>query len=113
MRNSDDRWIEWTEDIIFFFWDVSFCSFYGSLTKLHLYSFRNCSFYSWLLFPMIIYFYVLKYFCRNRLLLCILNICRDVLGRLPKIVGVDVVEMALWAKVNLMTLFFPNPSLLS
>ncbi|CAH9100338.1 unnamed protein product [Cuscuta epithymum] len=37
---------------------------------------------------------------RNRLLLCILNICKDVLGRLPKFVGVDVVEMALWAKEN-------------
>ncbi|KAH6756549.1 exocyst complex component sec3A [Perilla frutescens var. hirtella] len=37
---------------------------------------------------------------RNRVLLCILNICRDVLGRLPKVVGIDVVEMALWAKEN-------------
>ncbi|EXC07338.1 hypothetical protein L484_021246 [Morus notabilis] len=37
---------------------------------------------------------------RNRLLLCILNICKDVLGRLPKVVGIDVVEMALWAKVT-------------
>ncbi|XP_027354856.1 exocyst complex component SEC3A-like [Abrus precatorius] len=37
---------------------------------------------------------------RNRLLLTILNICKDVLGRLPKIVGIDVVEMALWAKEN-------------
>ncbi|KAI3409178.1 uncharacterized protein J3R85_019668 [Psidium guajava] len=37
---------------------------------------------------------------RNRLLLCILNICKDVLGRLPKVVGMDVVEMALWAKEN-------------
>ncbi|XP_057424106.1 exocyst complex component SEC3A [Lotus japonicus] len=37
---------------------------------------------------------------RNRLLLCILTICKDVLGRLPKVVGVDVVEMALWAKEN-------------
>ncbi|XP_019174748.1 PREDICTED: exocyst complex component SEC3A-like [Ipomoea nil] len=37
---------------------------------------------------------------RNRLLLCILNLCKDVLGRLPKVVGVDVVEMALWAKEN-------------
>ncbi|XP_019458552.1 PREDICTED: exocyst complex component SEC3A-like isoform X2 [Lupinus angustifolius] len=37
---------------------------------------------------------------RNRLLLCILNICRDVLGHLPKVVGIDVVEMALWAKEN-------------
>lgn len=37
---------------------------------------------------------------RNRLLLCILNICRDILGRLPKVVGIDVVEMALWAKEN-------------
>ncbi|KAI4339867.1 hypothetical protein MLD38_024760 [Melastoma candidum] len=37
---------------------------------------------------------------RNRLLLCILNICKDLLGRLPKVVGIDVVEMALWAKEN-------------
>ncbi|KAF7817545.1 exocyst complex component SEC3A isoform X1 [Senna tora] len=37
---------------------------------------------------------------RNRLLLGILNICKDVLGRLPKVVGIDVVEMALWAKEN-------------
>ncbi|KAG9138595.1 hypothetical protein Leryth_012935 [Lithospermum erythrorhizon] len=37
---------------------------------------------------------------RNRLLLCLLNICKDVLGRLPKVVGIDVVEMALWAKEN-------------
>lgn len=39
--------------------------------------------------------------CRNRLLLCILNICKDILGRLPKVVGIDVVEMALWAKVRM------------
>ncbi|XP_042494585.1 exocyst complex component SEC3A-like [Macadamia integrifolia] len=37
---------------------------------------------------------------RNRLLLCILNMCKEVLGRLPKVVGIDVVEMALWAKEN-------------
>ncbi|KAL0392014.1 UNVERIFIED_CONTAM: Exocyst complex component SEC3A [Sesamum radiatum] len=37
---------------------------------------------------------------RNRTLLCILNICKDMLGRLPKVVGIDVVEMALWAKGN-------------
>ncbi|KAJ9166143.1 hypothetical protein P3X46_020929 [Hevea brasiliensis] len=37
---------------------------------------------------------------RNRLIFCILNICKDVLGRLPKVVGIDVVEMALWAKEN-------------
>ncbi|GMI82579.1 exocyst complex component sec3A [Hibiscus trionum] len=37
---------------------------------------------------------------RNRLLLCILNICKDVLGCLPKVVGVDIVEMALWVKEN-------------
>ncbi|XP_074273552.1 exocyst complex component SEC3A-like [Silene latifolia] len=37
---------------------------------------------------------------RNRLLLCILNVCKDMLGRLPKVVGIDVVEMALWAKEN-------------
>jgi len=37
---------------------------------------------------------------RNRLLVCILNICKDVLGRLPKVVGIDIVEMALWAKDN-------------
>ncbi|KAH9620650.1 hypothetical protein KSS87_006371 [Heliosperma pusillum] len=37
---------------------------------------------------------------RNRLLLCILNVGKDMLGRLPKVVGIDVVEMALWAKEN-------------
>ncbi|KAL5704965.1 Exocyst complex component S3A [Ranunculus cassubicifolius] len=37
---------------------------------------------------------------RNRLLLCILNICKEFLGRLPKVVGIDIVEMALWAKEN-------------
>ncbi|KAF2283766.1 hypothetical protein GH714_015037 [Hevea brasiliensis] len=37
---------------------------------------------------------------RNRLIFCVLNICKDVLGRLPKVVGIDVVEMALWAKEN-------------
>ncbi|KAF5817842.1 putative exocyst complex component Sec3 [Helianthus annuus] len=37
---------------------------------------------------------------RNRLLLFILNLCKDVLGHLPKVVGIDVVEMALWAKEN-------------
>ncbi|KAL3840347.1 hypothetical protein ACJIZ3_024938 [Penstemon smallii] len=41
---------------------------------------------------------------RNRLLHCILNICKDVLGRLPKVVGIDVVEMALWAKENTPTI---------
>ncbi|CAL5383636.1 unnamed protein product [Camellia sinensis] len=40
---------------------------------------------------------------RNRLLLCILNICKDILGHLPKVVGIDVVEMALWAKENTST----------
>ncbi|XP_054797116.1 exocyst complex component SEC3A-like isoform X3 [Prosopis cineraria] len=37
---------------------------------------------------------------RNRILMQILNICKDVLGRLPKVIGIDVVEMALWAKEN-------------
>ncbi|KAL8478310.1 hypothetical protein ACS0TY_030283 [Phlomoides rotata] len=37
---------------------------------------------------------------RNRFLVCILNICRDALGHLPKVVGIDIVEMALWAKEN-------------
>ncbi|PIA55572.1 hypothetical protein AQUCO_00700107v1 [Aquilegia coerulea] len=37
---------------------------------------------------------------RNRLLLCILNICKEILGQLPKVVGIDIVELALWAKEN-------------
>lgn len=37
--------------------------------------------------------------CRNRLLTCILKLCKENLGRLPKIIGMDVVEMALWAQV--------------
>ncbi|XP_058081766.1 exocyst complex component SEC3A-like [Magnolia sinica] len=37
---------------------------------------------------------------RNRILLCILNMCKEILGRLPKVIGIDIVEMALWAKEN-------------
>ncbi|KAK4277998.1 hypothetical protein QN277_015904 [Acacia crassicarpa] len=37
---------------------------------------------------------------RNRILIHILNICKDVLARLPKVVGLDIVEMAIWAKEN-------------
>ncbi|XP_020594062.1 exocyst complex component SEC3A-like isoform X2 [Phalaenopsis equestris] len=37
---------------------------------------------------------------RNRLLLCILNMSKEVLGCLPKVIGIDIVEMALWAKEN-------------
>ncbi|XP_047328351.1 exocyst complex component SEC3A-like isoform X2 [Impatiens glandulifera] len=40
---------------------------------------------------------------RNRLLLYILNICKDAMGRIPKVIGIDVVEMALWAKENTTT----------
>ncbi|KAF9620185.1 hypothetical protein IFM89_010920 [Coptis chinensis] len=43
---------------------------------------------------------------RNRLLLCTLNICKEVLGQLPKVVGIDIVELALWAKENTPTV--PN-----
>ncbi|XP_057792433.1 exocyst complex component SEC3A-like isoform X2 [Salvia miltiorrhiza] len=43
---------------------------------------------------------------RNRILLSILNICRDS-GDLPKVVGIDIVEMALWAKQN--TQAIPKP----
>ncbi|KAK9054352.1 hypothetical protein SSX86_025430 [Deinandra increscens subsp. villosa] len=35
---------------------------------------------------------------RNHLLVCILHICKDALGHLPKVVGIDIVELALWAK---------------
>nr|XP_029116290.1 exocyst complex component SEC3A isoform X3 [Elaeis guineensis] len=37
---------------------------------------------------------------RNRLLLFILNMCKEILGRIPKFVGIDVVEMAIWVKEN-------------
>ncbi|XP_063935779.1 exocyst complex component SEC3A isoform X2 [Daucus carota subsp. sativus] len=37
---------------------------------------------------------------RNRLVMCIFNICKDALGHVPKVVGIDIVEMALWAKDN-------------
>ncbi|GMH18402.1 hypothetical protein Nepgr_020243 [Nepenthes gracilis] len=39
---------------------------------------------------------------RNCILLCIMNVCKGMLGHLPNVVGVDVVEMALWAKENTM-----------
>ncbi|XP_031483157.1 exocyst complex component SEC3A-like isoform X2 [Nymphaea colorata] len=37
---------------------------------------------------------------RNRFLVCILSMCKDMMGRLPKVTGIDVVEMAIWAKEN-------------
>ncbi|GJN06786.1 hypothetical protein PR202_ga24547 [Eleusine coracana subsp. coracana] len=37
---------------------------------------------------------------RNRLLMCILNMCKEHLGAIPKVVGMDIVEMAIWAKEN-------------
>ncbi|CAM8926185.1 unnamed protein product [Rhodiola kirilowii] len=49
---------------------------------------------------------------RNRLLLCILTMCKDAMGRLPKVVGIDVVEMALWAKENIPTATISQRSLL-
>ncbi|XP_052136552.1 exocyst complex component SEC3A-like isoform X1 [Oryza glaberrima] len=37
---------------------------------------------------------------RNRFLMCILNMCKEIYGAIPKVVGMDVVEMAMWAKDN-------------
>ncbi|KAH6559562.1 hypothetical protein KP509_1Z003000 [Ceratopteris richardii] len=37
---------------------------------------------------------------RNRFLTCIMKLSKENLGRLPKIIGMDVVEMALWAQAN-------------
>ncbi|KAJ3677628.1 hypothetical protein LUZ60_003352 [Juncus effusus] len=37
---------------------------------------------------------------RNRILMCILNLCKEVLGTIPKVQNIDIVEMALWAKEN-------------
>ncbi|KAK8444594.1 hypothetical protein SEVIR_9G163200v4 [Setaria viridis] len=41
---------------------------------------------------------------RNRLLFCILNMCKEILSYLPKVVGIDIVELALWAKENTLTI---------
>ncbi|KAF8775130.1 hypothetical protein HU200_004941 [Digitaria exilis] len=41
---------------------------------------------------------------RNRLLFCILNMCKEILSYLPKVVGIDIVELALWAKENTSTI---------
>ncbi|KAK8957942.1 Exocyst complex component SEC3A [Platanthera zijinensis] len=38
---------------------------------------------------------------RNRLLFGVLNVCKEITGHLPKVVGIDVVEMAIWAKENI------------
>ncbi|KAL2610060.1 hypothetical protein R1flu_028633 [Riccia fluitans] len=46
---------------------------------------------------------------RNRLVTCILKLCKENLGRLPKIVGMDVVEMALWAQANAKALPIDSP----
>ncbi|ONK74607.1 uncharacterized protein A4U43_C03F8230 [Asparagus officinalis] len=37
---------------------------------------------------------------RNRLLICIFNMCKEIMGHMPRVVGIDIVEMALWAKEN-------------
>lgn len=47
---------------------------------------------------------------RNRLVTCILKLCKENLGRLPKIVGMDVVEMALWAQANAKSLPIDGPT---
>lgn len=46
---------------------------------------------------------------RNRFLTCILKLCKENLGRLPKIIGMDVVEMALWAQANAKALPLGGP----
>ncbi|CAM6085191.1 unnamed protein product [Calypogeia fissa] len=46
---------------------------------------------------------------RNRLVTSILKLCKENLGRLPKIVGMDVVEMALWAQANAKALPIDGP----
>lgn len=37
---------------------------------------------------------------RNHLIVCLLKMSQDNLRTLPKVIGIDVVEMALWAKVS-------------
>lgn len=46
---------------------------------------------------------------RNQFLTYILKLCKENLGRLPKIVGMDVVEMALWAQENAKALPLGGP----
>ncbi|KAJ7570158.1 hypothetical protein O6H91_01G108600 [Diphasiastrum complanatum] len=46
---------------------------------------------------------------RNRFLTCILKLCKENLGRLPKIQGMDVVELALWAQANVKGLPIGSP----
>ncbi|KAL2610093.1 hypothetical protein R1flu_028666 [Riccia fluitans] len=47
---------------------------------------------------------------RNRLVTCILKLCKEHIGRLPRIVGMDVVEMALWAQANAKALPIDSPA---
>jgi hypothetical protein len=46
---------------------------------------------------------------RNRLLTGILKLCKENVGRIPKIIGMDVVEMALWAQANAKSLPIGGP----
>lgn len=62
-----------------------------SLLKIHMCSYQQYGF--WFHLPLST--------CRNRILMCILNMCKEILGGIPKVVGIDIVEMALWAKVHL------------
>lgn len=47
---------------------------------------------------------------RNHLLTGILKLCKENLGRVPKIVGMDVVEMALWAQAHAKALSSGGPA---
>ena len=83
MRNIDDRLLP----RMFALWQtLLYCYFYP-------YSFVLSS------LPVILCYM----FCRNRLLFCILNMCKEILSYLPKVVGIDIVELALWAKVHVKT----------
>ncbi|KAL8142728.1 hypothetical protein V2J09_015760 [Rumex salicifolius] len=42
---------------------------------------------------------------RNLLLLCILKTCKDMVGHIPKVFGVDIVQLALWLKEKETTYF--------
>lgn len=54
-------------------------------------------------FKMFLWF---KSLSRNQLLVCLLKMSRENLGVMPKVVGIDVVEMALWAQVHIEILVF-------
>ena len=83
-------------------WKIKVCLHHngvcGVLMTGEVSSYCEWFYQSWY-FSLFLIGFLWYYINRNRFLTCILKLCKENLGRWPKIIGMDVVEMALWAQV--------------